>query len=60
MEDVGSTIDYMYILHNNIPVVSSAKGTVTPHSLDHRSETTDCTQKYSRSLEDDGASDCDT
>lgn len=59
MGDGGSTIDYTYILHNNIPVVSSAKGTVYPHSLDHGSETTECTQKYSRSLEDDGASNCD-
>ena len=40
-------------------VVVSASGTITPDSLDNGSETTSCTQQYSRSLEDDGEQNCD-
>lgn len=54
-----STIHYKYILQNNIPVVASAEGVVSIESLDKGTDTTDCTQKYSRMLEDDGASNCD-
>lgn len=54
-----STIHYKYILQNNIPVVSSAEGVVSIESLDKGTDTTDCTQKYSRMLEDDGSADCD-
>lgn len=54
-----STIHYKYIEHNGIPVVSSAEGIVPIASLDKGTDTTDCTQKYSRMLEDDGSSNCD-
>jgi len=54
-----STIHYNYIEQNGHPVVSSAEGIVSIDSLDKGTDTTDCTQKYSRMLEDDGASNCD-
>lgn len=54
-----ANINYIYTLHNNYEVVISASGTITPDSLDNGSDTTTCTQKYSRSLEDDGWQDCD-
>ena len=52
-------IQYMYKNHTNYEVVISAFGTITPNSLDHGTETTSCTQKYSRMLEDDGNENCD-
>lgn len=55
----ASTIHYKYIEQQGRPVVSSAEGTVSIDSLDKGTDTTDCTQKYSRMLEDDGASNCD-
>lgn len=33
--------------------------TITKNDLDKGSDTTDCTQKYSRMLDDDGVQDCD-
>ena len=59
MGDGYSTVHYTYILQNDVPVVSSAEGVVSIKSLDKGTDTTDCTQKYSRMLEDDGASNCD-
>lgn len=55
----ASTIHYKYIEQNGHPVVSSAEGIVSIDSLDKGTDTTDCTQKYSRMLEDDGSSNCD-
>ena len=40
-------------------VVSEAKATLLPESLGKGTDTTDCTRKYSRMLEDDGYSNCD-
>jgi len=54
-----STIHYTYINQNDFTVVSSAEGVVLVDSLDKGTGTTECTQKYSRMLEDDGASNCD-
>ena len=59
MGNGGVQMSYLYELHNTIPVVVSAKGTLTPESLDHGTDTTSCTQKYSRLLEDDGEQSCD-
>jgi len=55
----AATINYKYIQQNGIPVVSSAEGIVLVDSLDKGTDTTDCTQKYARMLEDDGNSNCD-
>lgn len=54
-----ATLDYFYILHGSHEVVSHAQGLVQPLSLDHGTETTSCTQKYARMLEDDGSQTCD-
>jgi hypothetical protein len=59
MGEGGANITYTYNLHETNEVVVSAYGTVTPESLDKGTETTSCTQKYSRMLEDDGNQDCD-
>ena len=55
----GSVGTYYYVTHNGIPVVSSASVTIYPSDLDKGSDTTSCTQSYSRSLDDDGVQDCD-
>jgi hypothetical protein len=55
----GETGTYQYVSHNGIAVVSSASATVTASNLDKGSDTTSCTQDYSRSLDDDGVQDCD-
>jgi hypothetical protein len=55
----GANITYTYATHGDFIVVVSAEGTITPESLDHGTETTSCTQKYSRMLEDNGEQDCD-
>ena len=59
MGNGSANINYIYKSHNNYEVVISASGTITPDSLDNGSETTSCTQQYSRSLEDDGEQNCD-
>jgi len=59
MGNGGSTINYYYELHNSYPVVISAQGTVYNSSLSHGTETTSCTQKYSRILDDSGLENCD-
>ena len=55
----GGTATYYYDLHNNIPVVKSASVRLTINNMDKGTDTTSCTQSYSRSLDDDGVVDCD-
>ena len=52
-------ITYEYKLHGDYPVVVNAYGAITPLDLDYGTDTTSCTQKYSRMLDDDGIQDCD-
>ena len=59
MGNGGANITYEYIEQGGYVVISSAYGTVQTTSLDNGSETTSCTQKYSRMLEDDGEQNCD-
>lgn len=40
-------------------MVKSASVTITKANLDKGTDTTSCTQDYSRSLDDDGVKDCD-
>lgn len=54
----GGTGTYNYVSHG-VPVVSSASVTITKANLDMGSDTTSCTQTYSRNLDDDGIQDCD-
>lgn len=58
-EGGGGTGTYYYSLHNNIPVVTSASVHITKNNMDKGSDTTSCTQSYSRMLDDDGVQDCD-
>ena len=58
-EGGGGTGTYYYSLHNNIPVVTSASVRITKSNMDKGSDTTSCTQSYSRMLDDDGIQDCD-
>jgi len=58
-EGGGAVGTYVYVTHNGHAVVSSVSVTITPKDLDHGSDTTSCTQDYSRSLDDDGVKDCD-
>lgn len=55
----GGTGTYYYVTHSNQAVVSSASVTVTLANMDKGSDTTSCTQDYSRMLDDDGTKDCD-
>lgn len=55
----GSVGKYVYVLHGDTPVVSSASITITAADLGTGTDTTSCTQDYSRSLDDDGVKDCD-
>ena len=59
MGNGNANIDYNYKYHNGYEVVVYAVGTITPKSLDQGTETTSCTQKYARMLEDDGEQNCD-
>lgn len=60
LNEGGSTvITYRYTMHGNQPVVTSAEGTVPKNSLGHGTDTTSCTQSYSRMMDDDGKADCD-
>lgn len=54
-----ATIEYIYHMHETYEVVVSASGIVEKGALDHGTETTSCTQKYSRTLEHDGKQNCD-
>ena len=58
-EGGGGYGSYYYIMHNDYPVVINANGAITPLDLDHGTDTTSCTQHYSRMLDDDGIQDCD-
>lgn len=58
-EGGGSTGTYYYTNHNGIPVVTSATATITKANLDKGTDTTSCTQEYSRNLDDDGTKNCD-
>lgn len=55
----GAIGTYIYVDHNGTPVVSSASVTVTLADMNKGTDTTSCTQDYSRSLDDDGVKDCD-
>jgi hypothetical protein len=55
----GSIGTYHYSNHDGIYVVTSASVTITKANLDKGSDTTSCTQTYSRNLDDDGTKDCD-
>jgi len=55
----GGTGTYTYETHGSYPVVKSASVTITKSNLDMGSDTTSCTQDYSRNLDDDGIKDCD-
>ena len=59
MGNGNAHIDYVYEYQNDQLVVTSASGTIYPESLYYGTETTSCTQKYSRMLEDDGNQNCD-
>jgi hypothetical protein len=52
-------VAYEYDLHGDYLVVVSANGAITQDSLDQGTDTTSCTQQYSRMLDDDGIQDCD-
>ena len=55
----GGTGVYNYIMHNGHAVVSTATATISQADMDKGTDTTSCTQSYSRSLDDDGVQDCD-
>ncbi len=55
----GGNAYYTYVSHSGIPVVSSANTTITIANIDKGTDTTTCTQDYSRTLDDDGVKDCD-
>lgn len=57
--DGGGTGTYNYAMHNGHAVVTSASVTITAKNLDQGTDTTSCTQDYSRTLDDDGVKDCD-
>ena len=46
-------------MHNGYAVVISAYVTIVKDNLDKGTDTTSCTQDYSRMLDDDGVKDCD-
>jgi hypothetical protein len=55
----NANMTYQYNLQHNYQVVISAQGVININSLDNGTETTTCTRKYSRMLEDDGEQVCD-
>tara|TARA_B110000090_G_C13324267_1_gene424747 strand:+ start:262 stop:861 length:600 start_codon:yes stop_codon:yes gene_type:complete len=60
LDEGGSAlVTYFYTMHGDQPVVTSAEGTIYPSSLDKGTDTTSCTQSYSRMMDDDGVKDCD-
>ena len=59
MGNGNANMYYYYINRGEFNVILSANGTINTNSLDNGSETTSCTQKYSRLLEDDRKDDCD-
>ena len=59
MGNGSANITYNYELHDEYPIVTSAHGTIKSSDLDYGTDTTSCTQSYSRMLDDDGVQDCD-
>jgi len=60
LEVGGGTIGtYNYAMHNGHAVVTSAHVPLKKSDINLGSETTSCTQAYSRTLDDDGVEDCD-
>ncbi len=55
----GATATFQYEMHNGYAVVISAYVTIVKDNLDKGTDTTSCTQDYSRMLDDDGVKDCD-
>jgi hypothetical protein len=51
-EGGGAVGTYFYVVQSNVPVVSSASVQITIVDLDKGTDTTQCTQDYSRSLDD--------
>eukprot|EP00286_Rhodomonas_abbreviata_P023002 CAMPEP_0181293900 /NCGR_PEP_ID=MMETSP1101-20121128/3309_1 /TAXON_ID=46948 /ORGANISM="Rhodomonas abbreviata, Strain Caron Lab Isolate" /LENGTH=186 /DNA_ID=CAMNT_0023398513 /DNA_START=34 /DNA_END=594 /DNA_ORIENTATION=+ len=61
-EGGGALGTYTYIAQGEdgeTPVVSTVSVTITEADLDMGTDTTSCTQEYSRSMDDDGTEDCD-
>lgn len=56
----GGPGEYIYKLTSDgIAIVSSATVTISNQDLNRGTDTTSCTQSYSRSMDDDGTEDCD-
>ena len=55
----GHVGSYIYTDHEGVPVVISVNINISVEDLDTGSQTTSCTQAYSRSLDDDGVKKCD-
>jgi hypothetical protein len=51
-EGVGAVGTYYYVMHGSFPVVYNASVTVTVADLNNGTDTTACTQSYSRALDD--------
>ena len=51
-EGGGAVGTYYYVLHGDYPVVYNASVTITVNDLNNGTDTTTCTQDYSRSLDD--------
>lgn len=51
-EGKGAIGTYYYVLHGNFPVVYNASATISPTDLNNGTDTTACTQDYSRALDD--------
>ena len=50
----GGTATYIYEAHGSYIVVMSATASITNADLNKGTDTTSCTQQYSRMLDDDG------
>jgi hypothetical protein len=50
----GGTATYIYETHGSYPVTVSASATISKSDLNKGTDTTSCTQSYSRMLDDDG------
>jgi hypothetical protein len=50
---------YNYVTHSGYAVVSTVSVSLGPKDLGTGTDTTSCTQSYSRMLDDDGVQDCD-
>jgi hypothetical protein len=54
VEGGGGIGTYQYAAHGSYIVVTSASATISISDLDKGTDTTSCTQDYSRMLDDDG------